>query len=149
MSLNSLTVGEVEALFEGHGFYRPSYEERKKVKTGSGYYDYRWEKTGQIIPERYETIADGKASWHEYEELPDEGITVERLGQVFLEKQHGGEGQGDDYYIILRVEDSSSGAPNVVRYFKKHGWHASHDGSYLDGALTEVKPMTREVVFYE
>lgn len=139
MSLAELTVEEVEELLEGHPFKRNEYRVKR--------YDYATKSyvaTGEVIPERYDSIVEGDASWYEFEELPREGIVVEGLGLVTLESQYGGEGMGDEYYIVLRVTEG-----DTVRFFRKNGWHASHDGSYLDGSLDEVKPVDRVVTFYE
>src|SRR5678809_60809 len=100
MSLSELTARDVEDLLEGHKWYR-SAREKTVWSSGQG----RYVGTGEIIPERWVTIKDGKTSWDEYEyALGDDGVEVEGLGSVFLEYQFGGEGQGDDYYIVLRVE---------------------------------------------
>ena len=52
----------------------------------------------------------------------------------------GGEGQGDHMHVVFRVGD---------QLFKKSGYHVSHDGSYWDGPLEEVKPVKKTVVVYE
>jgi hypothetical protein len=154
MSLSDLTLAEVETLLEEHPWDVPEREDVKYVK-GQGYVH-----TGVMIPAYTETIADGDVDWHTWGELSTSAYAddlegkwkkgepeyefVDGLGKVFLEKQHGGEGMGDDYYIILRVTDDTT-----TRYFQKNGYHASHDGSYLDGSLEEVKPVQRTVTFFE
>ncbi len=147
MSLSELTLSEVEALLEGHRFYSPPW----KSYSGTEY------------PESWSSIGDdGGEDWHlwnlgnAYQDDPQgrwkKGEAtfedVQGLGRVTLETQFGGEGQGDNYYLVLKVVDILS-SDGTVRYFKKLGWHASHDGSYLDGDLVEVKPVDRTVTFYE
>lgn len=154
MSLSELAVEEVEQLLENHGFYQHPYPITAYDGTTRGYIP-----TGEVMPERYYTIAEGDATWHEWAGLgparrdDDKGRwkkgeqqyeEVAGLGTVYLESQFGGEGQGDNYYIVLRIEDG-----DTTRYFKKNGYHASHDGSYLDGSLDEVKPAKKTITVYE
>ena len=55
-------------------------------------------------------------------------------------KRHGGMGQGDSIWVVLRIGD---------QLFKKEGYYASHYGSDWDGDLTEVHEVQRLVTFYE
>lgn len=146
MSLSDLTLAEVERLLEEHRFYYEAY-----TYGGNSY------------PERWYSIADGYGGgyggWGEYENLglaqtddnngrwkkgEDMYENVRGLGKVYLQKQHGGEGQGDEYYIVLRVEDGET-----TRWFMKPGYYTSYDDRTLDGDLYEVSPQQRIVTVYE
>jgi hypothetical protein len=70
---------------------------------------------------------------------------IEGLGKVTTVEQFGGEGQGDRAWVVVRVD-----FPNgTSRYFKKDGYHASHDGTYYDGYFSEVTPQEKVVTVYE
>ncbi len=140
MSLFDLTAEQVEELLENYGWPRAGHEETERYRDG---FNYKSRKTGRYIEATTQSIEQG-ATWDEFEYTPEEGIRIEGLGTVFLEKQHGGEGEGDDYYIVLKIVDGET-----VRFFKKPGWYASYDGGYLDGDLFEVKAVERTVTFWE
>ena len=57
------------------------------------------------------------------------------------EEQFGGEGQGDDYWVVVKATKGDR-----VSYWKFYGYHASHDGTYLENVM-EVKP--KEVIKIE
>ena len=63
----------------------------------------------------------------------DKKKTLEVPGLPTLKpvEAYGGEGEGDDYWVVFQCGD---------QYFRKDGWYASYDGGYLDGELYEVKP---------
>jgi hypothetical protein len=67
------------------------------------------------------------------------------LGTVTTVEQFGGEGQGDRAWIVLKVEFENG----TIRYYKKDGYHASHDGTYYDGYFSEVTPQEKVVTVYE
>lgn len=58
----------------------------------------------------------------------------------FVEGYTGGEGGGEDAYVVFKLGD---------RYFRKQGYYASHYGTDWDGELREVNPVQRVVTFYE
>ena len=78
-------------------------------------------------------------------EVPPEGIQVPEVGHVFFEANHGGEGQGDEAWIVLRIkhEDGSE------KYYRKDGYYQSFDGMYLDGDFREVAPTPKTITVYE
>lgn len=81
--------------------------------------------------------------WREFHyEAGNEGTRDGLTGKVV--KSHGGEGQGDEYWMVISLSDG-----NTTRYFRKDGWYASYDGGYLDGETYEVKPAERLVTYYE
>ena len=67
------------------------------------------------------------------------------LGVISYEESFGGEGKGDDYWVVVKI----AGNDGTVRYFRQDGWYQSHSGGELDGDTYEVKPTERTVVFYE
>lgn len=115
----SKTVDEIEKLLYKH-FWKSEYEKR-------------WH--GSDTP------------WHEWAEI-HQPETVPGLGTVKVVKSYGGEGQGDQYWFVLQVQ-MEDGTDGFLRFFKKSGWYASHDGGYYDGDFTEVKPFERTVTVYE
>lgn len=68
----------------------------------------------------------------------------EDLTLVVIE-QGGGEGSSYDIELVFSLTDSKG----RTRYFKKYGHHISHDGTYWDGDLEEVKPQKKTVTVYE
>lgn len=77
------------------------------------------------------------------------GIFLEEIeGWISTIDEYGGEGQGDDYWVIVKIapDDAEIGAP---RYFKKSGYYASYDGGYLDGDCLEVRPREKTITVYE
>lgn len=100
-----------------------------------------WESTG--IYDHVYTQDDGNLwSLLKYEEVSD--VPTE-LGVITTAASHGGEGQGDDYWVVIRIT-----APDgSVRFFRQDGWYQSYSGGELDGDTYEVKPTPKTVVFYE
>ena len=45
-----------------------------------------------------------------------------------------------DIWVVIEIDG---------RYFKKTGYHQSHDGTYWDGAVTEVRPQEKTITVYE
>lgn len=76
-----------------------------------------------------------------YGELHD-GMDVEvpELGTLKHVDSYGGEGQGDDYWVVFKLGG---------KLYRKNGWYASYDGGALDGELYEVKPAQVQRTIYE
>lgn len=128
MALKDLTVDQVSSLLEEHEFpydyERTEWSTGKKVRvTGV---DQGW------------NLVEENISWG------DRRLVVPGLGTVTLVDSYGGEGQGDSYWIVFQVDDGET-----KRVFKRDGWYASHDGSYLDGPTTEVKPVLKTITVWE
>jgi hypothetical protein len=68
-------------------------------------------------------------------EVVAQAVTVDRFG---------GEGQGDDYWAVFKVT-----VDEVDRYFKRNGYHVSHDGSYFDGPTEEVRSVEKTITVWE
>lgn len=67
------------------------------------------------------------------------------LGVISLEAEYGGEGKGDEFWVVIKIE----GHDGTTRYFRQDGWYQSYSGGELDGETYEVKPTPRTVTFYE
>ncbi len=67
---------------------------------------------------------------------------IEGLGPIYLVAEYGGEGQGDDYWVVAHFEKFDA-------YVRVDGYYASHDGGYLDGDPYLVTPKEKTVIVYE
>lgn len=124
--LAEMSVEEVEEFLTSVEFYSPSWYSQWSEKT----YPESWSEPGD---------------WHAIEDAAgqDGGIDLP-IGNVRLVDSFGGEGQGDDYYMILSIQQG-----DVIRTFKMNGYHVSHDGSYYDGPFVEVKPRLKTITVWE
>lgn len=76
----------------------------------------------------------------------NEGILIPGLGTVTTVDSYGGEGEGDRYWVVVKVEmEDGSG----TRWFRKDGWYASYVGGSFDGDMIETSPKEKTVVVYE
>ena len=66
------------------------------------------------------------------------------IGEVKTVDQHGGEGEGEDWYIVYHFV-------NHDVYVRVNGWYQSYHGTEFDGwdSCSEVRPKERMVTFYE
>lgn len=82
----------------------------------------------------------------------DSAETYEAI-KLFKEKQvsfehvdnHGGEGEGDDYWSVYKFNDDNT---KEVCYVKFQGWYQSYNGSEFSEWYF-VQPKERMVTFYE
>ncbi|HEU4967294.1 MAG TPA: hypothetical protein VFT53_07565 [Candidatus Saccharimonadales bacterium] len=91
-------------------------------------------------------------TWDEWEEAigyNSKSVPVPGLGNVSLAESFGGEGQGDQYYLVFKVEFDTSGIVMDTRYYRVDGYWASYDGGEYDGPFYEVQPVEKMVTFYE
>lgn len=59
----------------------------------------------------------------------DEMLVLSQNGYVIKKEDHyGGEGKGDEYWSVFSVTRSGE-----TKYFKIHGWYASHHGPSING----------------
>lgn len=122
-------------------------------------YDIDWSKdyelnSGRYYNHRIEYSDSGDFSWEEFVERIQgfKHRTLEHnlealipgVGVIEVVEDEGGEGQGDEYWFVLKITDGES-----VRFFRMDGYYASYDGGYYDGELKEVHPVERVVTFYE
>lgn len=69
----------------------------------------------------------------------------EKIGKWNEVEQHGGEGEGEDWYSVKYF-------PEHDIYIKVSGFYQSYSGTDFgdfDDACKEVKPIERKVTFYE
>lgn len=98
-----------------------------------------------------EDVYYGSGGWYACREyysdyrLKGAGKKVDGLGAVFVESNYGGEGDGDQYWIVFRVELPDG----RTRYVRVDGWYQSYSGGEYDGDPYEVFPVQRQVTFYE
>lgn len=71
-------------------------------------------------------------------------VHLPEIGTVEKVTGHGGEGEGDSYWIIVSVTD----AAGVKRLFRRDGWYASYQGGYYDGDTEEVEAFEKTVTRY-
>lgn len=76
----------------------------------------------------------------------DDGVKEFIIGdyKFFCVDSYGGDGQGDDYWRVYKVEQESQ----EPRYFRFDGWYASYEGSCIEDVY-EVKPKTKTITVYE
>ena len=72
-------------------------------------------------------------------------VELEGFGQIRQVEQHGGEGEGDQLYIVISVTD----ADGDVRLFRRNGWYQSFHGGEYEGPTEEVKAVVRPTTFFE
>ncbi|MFE2997978.1 hypothetical protein ACFXG4_23530 [Nocardia sp. NPDC059246] len=89
-------------------------------------------------------------SWYDWKwETGFDAVDVPDLGKVWVvDTFGGGEGSGEEMYIIFRVLETGE-RPYRARYFQKDGYYASFDGSNWDGAFFEVRPTQINATIYE
>ena len=66
--------------------------------------------------------------------LDDQAVLVEKIDNSRL-----GEG-ATDIWVVIKIGD---------RLFKKTGYHRSHDGTYWDGSVTEVRARETTITVYD
>jgi len=66
-----------------------------------------------------------------------DGLELPNVGLLEFVDSYGGEGQGDQYWMIFKLGD---------QLFKLDGWYASFDGGYYERILeVEAKEVTKTV----
>lgn len=93
--------------------------------------NYNFSLLGDRMEPDYEE--DEWSGWKAVEECAYGDGHETPLGTLTLVEQHGGEGQGDQYWIVIRLTQG-----DVSRTFKKEGWYASHYGHEFDGCNSET-----------
>lgn len=64
------------------------------------------------------------------------------FGDIELVQQRGGEGEGDDFFIV--AEFKSEG-----KLIKFQGWYSSYDGVEWSNDVKEVRPVEKIITVYE
>jgi hypothetical protein len=116
MGLADLSVSQVQSLLEEHFEYVESNWNNEDV--------------------------EGIESWHELKYGC--GGHVTGLGKVSHVDSYGGEGKGDEYWVVFSVTDWG-----VTRHFRMDGWYASYSGAEFDGDLKEVAPKQKVITVWE
>ena len=82
----------------------------------------------------------------EYRRLTNDeaAANISGIGVASRVDQFGGEGQGDDYWLVFSVEDSQG----VLRYFMAQGWYSSYSGGEYD-TIHEVYPATETITVWK
>ena len=106
-------------------------------------YDYVW----KYGPDKgkTETMTDVFDWSYWMHETPAEGVDIPGVGHVSREAQHGGEGEGDQAWVVLRIEHEDG----QTKYYRKDGYYASFDGMYFDADFTEVTPTPKTITVYK
>lgn len=85
-----------------------------------------------------------KSDWREVDVDKDNRLLLDIDGQAEYAEYMGGkpaeEGGGERIHVVIKVGQ---------QYFMKHGCHISHDGTYWDGSVNEVRPETKTITVYE
>lgn len=115
MALKDLSVSEISELLEEH---------------------FEW------YCENYDSGLEGIESYHELKY--GASAHVKGLGHVRRVADYGGEGQGDEYWVVFSVTEG-----DVVRTFRKDGWYQSYNGGEFDSELVEVKPVQKTITVWE
>jgi hypothetical protein len=130
MDLATLSVRDVESFLESYEFFTPAHTET--LGKGTKYertYDYpETRESGWSVVEDY--------AWNGDRETP--------IGLLTMVEQEGGEGQGDQYHMVIRLTQG-----DVSRTFKMQGWYASHHGHEFDGPFTEVSKKKKTITVWE
>lgn len=120
----SKSTGELAELLKGHVFK-------------GGYVPYG--------SESGEPVEYHQSGWDAWAETEGEWESVNDLGSVRVVENFGGEGLGDDCFLVFEVADGTG----ARHFFKLPGYYTSYQGGYYDGQLYEVKPVERKVTVYE
>lgn len=112
--------------------------------------DGKWSNADREGDEYYEEGGWGDLTeaiyvWRSRKDEPAPSVTIPGIGVVTQVEQFGGEGQGDDYWIVVRIvsEDGSE------RFFKRCGWYASYNGGYYEGPTLAVKPAEKTIIVWD
>jgi hypothetical protein len=107
--------------------------------------DYAAEYLGNRYDDKYEIVGDTFDTASTWQAVKYEGSKSTRdEWTAELVAEYGGEGQGDQYWVVISVSDGIT-----TRYFRRDGWYSSYNGSELDGDTYEVVPKEKTIVIYE
>lgn len=113
------------------------------IEEGAFLEDAEGEGWGALIEELWEVGTYNKATG-EWEYANDKTVTIPGIGAVSKVEEFGGEGQGDDYWVVVKVVDESG----EERLFRRNGWYASYDGGYYEGPTDEVVEAQQVITVY-
>lgn len=84
----------------------------------------------------------GYSNVFEFIKGEEESVDVPGIGKLEWVEDYGGEGQGDDYWVVFKTVETG-------QFWRVDGWYASHHGGELDGSVYEVEPKEVTVTQYE
>lgn len=131
-----LSARDVEEMIQDYT-WETEEDEWVYVKSAIG---GRWEKTGGRIT--VENELDWYGIWSDEHDWP---ISIPGLGDISLVANHGGEGQGDEAWVVISVTDSFGD----VKLYRKDGYYRSYEGAGFDTPLRQVQPKEKTVTVYE
>jgi hypothetical protein len=132
MNLATMTEYEVESFLANLEFFTPAHD-----------WSYTVPGTDEVRTYHYEDRTD--RGWYAVRDYAGQDGGYETpIGVLSLVDSYGGEGRGDQYWMVLRLTQG-----DVSRTFKMDGWYASFDGGYYDGPFTEVKPVKKTITVWE
>lgn len=79
----------------------------------------------------YEGSIYQKLHYGHWEDKKKTEVEVPGLGTLTYIDSYGGEGQGDDYWVVFKLGK---------QHFRVDGWYSSYEGGELDGEPYEVTP---------
>lgn len=85
-----------------------------------------------------------ECTWGELWHAEPHDFTVPGVGHVSVVESFGGEGKGDEAWVVILVVDEAG----RTHWYRKDGWYASYSGVDFDGEFREVRPTTKTVVVY-
>lgn len=87
---------------------------------------------------------DREFEWGDVEWEEIWSSAFEDLGDFRVRRadSYGGEGGGEEYWMVLEVEFS-----DVIKTFELSGYYASYDGGYYN-EIKEVKPMDKVITVW-
>lgn len=99
---------------------------------------------GLLVEDYEDVVYPPDWVWNELGEI--DGEEVPDFGTVRVVENFGGEGQGDQRYIVFKLTDEFGDE----HFFKVDGYYASYDGSSWDGSeLYQVTPREKTITVYE
>lgn len=61
-------------------------------------------------------------------------------------EEYGGEGCGDDYWMVCKLENEDG---SLIGYLRWDGWYGSYDGGYLESDPFWVEPKEKTITVWE
>jgi len=87
--------------------------------------------------------AEGPESWQSIKYGDNLPCEVPGLGTLNHVQDYGGEGKGDEYWVVFSVMNSDG-----IRHFRMDGGYSSYSGAEFDGNLREVVPEEKVITVW-